>query len=229
LRIREISLDFWGVGEESGDMKIWKFLAVATMLALAGLFFEGRAEAQQGGGDEVAVLLLKVGREKELRRVVIELNPGVAPLTVANFVKLARKRFYNGLAIHRLAPSTLVQMGDPMSRKAGSLLTGTGGPGYTLPPEIVRGKMNLTGAVGMARLSDDINPARLHNGSQFYIALRPIPEYDGKYTVFGRVTEGLEALQDISRLPRDANDQPNDRVVIRALKVVPRAQAGRVK
>src|SRR5438093_3961190 len=104
-----------------------------------------------------AVMEIQLGK-KDVRKVVINLYANDAPQTVENFEKLARKRFYNGIAFHRVFPHTLVQAGDPLSRKKDRAKVGTGGPGYTLPPEFHR--KHVKGAVAMSRLPDTINPAR---------------------------------------------------------------------
>ena len=139
-----------------------------------------------------------------------------------NFKKLARKRFYNGLAIHRAFPGTLVQMGDPLTDGKDRARVGTGGPGYTIPAEIRR--KHSKGAIAAARLPDRINPTRVSNGSQFYVCLTPISSFDGQYTVFGNTIWGLETLEEISNLPVDSNDYPIQRVEIKSLKILPREQ-----
>ena len=174
--------------------------------------------------DDVAVIEIKNGNEKKLQRVVIEFYREDAPATVENFEKLARKGFYKGVAFHRAFPHILVQAGDPLSRGKDRAKIGTGGPGYTLQPEIR--KKHITGAVAMARLPDKINPARVSNGSQFYICLKPMPNLDGQYTVFGHVAEGLDLLDAISATPVDSNDNPVTRVVIKSVKILPREKAG---
>lgn len=186
-----------------------------TLAIFAAGFVAARAE-------DVALLTLRVGKDKNLRQVAFELYEGDAPQTVENFKKLARKRFYNGLAIHRAFPGTLVQMGDPLTDGKDRARVGTGGPGYTIPAEIRR--KHSKGAIATARLPDKINPTRVSNGSQFYVCLTPIPSYDGQYTVFGNVIWGLEALDEISSLPVDSNDYPIQRVEIKSLKIVPREQ-----
>lgn len=170
--------------------------------------------------DDVALLTLRVGKDKTPRQVAIEFYEGDAPQTVENFKKLARKGFYNGQAIHRAFPGVLVQMGDPLTKRNDRTKVGTGGPGYTVPAEIRR--KHTAGAVAAARLPDKINPARVSNGSQFYVSLQPNPSYDGQYTVFGHVLWGLDTLQQISDLPVDTNDYPLERVEIKSVKIVPR-------
>jgi cyclophilin family peptidyl-prolyl cis-trans isomerase len=119
--------------------------------------------------------------------IVADLYPKDAPQHVNNFVFLARDGFYNNLTFHRVVPSFVIQGGDPLG-------TGTGGPGYTVPPEI-KGK-HTQGALAMARTS---GPAATtpSSGSQFYITLEAQPGLDGEYTVFGQVTNGMDVVQKI--------------------------------
>ncbi len=172
--------------------------------------------------DDCALISLKVGKDKTLRQFAIELYTQDAPATVANFEKLARKGFYKGCAVHRSFPNTLLQMGDPLSKKKDRHKVGTGGPGYSLPSEIRR--KHLKGAVAAARLPDKINPSRVSNGSQFFICLDNTPSYNGQYTVFGNVLWGLEMLKSLSELPVDSNDYPVERIEIRSIKIMPREQ-----
>jgi len=162
---------------------------------------------------ESVTIDFRIGREKQLHSILIALDSGAAPGTVANFEKLLRHHFYDGLKVHRVIPHTLVQMGDPLTRYSDRASAGTGGPGYTLPPEIHL--RHTAGAVAMARLPDTINPARRSSGSQFYICLKAMPELDGQYTVFGHVTAGMATLEEISTQEADSNDNPVDAVVIK--------------
>ena len=164
-----------------------------------------------------AVLHLQVENVPEEQLVTIQLFDKDAPVTVANFKRLAQTKFYDGLSIHRIIPETLVQMGDPLSKKKDRSATGTGGPGYTLPAEIHR--KHERGAVAMAALPPTLNPARASNGSQFYVVLRPEPDLDKDYTVFGQVTGGLEFLDSVSRRGRDTNDYPLERVTIKRIEI----------
>ncbi len=166
----------------------------------------------------VAVIHFQVGDVKEDQTVTINLFDQDAPATVSNFKQLAVKKFYKGIAVHRIIPETLVQMGDPLSRGKDRSQVGTGGPGYTLPSESNRHK-HLRGAVAMAALPESLNPAHVSNGSQFYIVLRPQPDLDKDYTVFGQVTTGLEFLDSITRRGRDTNDYPLEKVTIKSIDV----------
>ena len=145
------------------------------------------AEAQQPptqGGKNVkqtAVITMENGGE-----IVIEFFPKDAPKTVENFVTLAKKGFYDGLTFHRVEPGFVVQGGDPKG-------DGTGGPGYKIKAEFNK-QQHDRGAVAMAR-SQDPDSA----GSQFYITLGPAHFLDGKYTVFGKVTSGMNIVDNIKK------------------------------
>jgi peptidyl-prolyl cis-trans isomerase B (cyclophilin B) len=176
--------------------------------------------AQQLGPD-VAVALVQVGKERDLRRVVIGLYDNAAPQHVQNFKDLVTRRYYNGMRFHRAFPGTLLQTGDPYSRRGPSDRTGTGGPGYTIPAEIRL--PHTKGAVAASRIDGPINPARVSNGSQFYICLKAMPDLNGQYTVFGRILEGLEDLDDISRKVTDPNNFPLEKITIKSIVLEPRA------
>lgn len=180
-------------------------------LAFLLLLLPGLALSQARAQD-TAIFDFRIDHEKMPRRVVIALDASAAPVTVANFEKLIRHKFYKDLKVHRIIPGTLVQTGDPNSRWSDRASVGTGGPGYTLPPEIHL--THTAGAVAMSRLPDPINPARRSSGSQFYICLKPMPSLDGQYTVFGHVVAGMDNLQAISTVPADTNNNPTSPVVI---------------
>ena len=176
--------------------------------------------------DPVAVFDVQWGKGKnrEHRIFSIGFYDSDAPQTVANFKKLVQDGFYIHTTIHRVFPNYLVQGGDPLSKGKDRTPIGTGGPGYTLPPEIRR--KHLRGSVAMGRLPDKVNPNRLSNGSQFYICLQPIPAQDGQDTVFGEVVSGLSGLDEISHLPADTNANPVDRVEITRTYIIDRSQLG---
>ncbi len=172
--------------------------------------------------DEVAVLSVKMPDDKQLKRIVIEFYDKDAPATVASFEELARKHFYDGVTFHRVFKDRLVQAGDPLSKRKDKAKIGTGGPGFTLPPEIHLHDKHIAGTVAMSRLPDAVNPNRRSSGSQFYITLAPMPELDGQYTIFGRVVEGMDVLHAISQAPVDTNDNPLDRILITSIRIHPR-------
>ncbi|MCE9611266.1 MAG: peptidylprolyl isomerase [Chthoniobacter sp.] len=172
--------------------------------------------------EDVALVTLRVGSDKARQQFALGFYENDAPRTVENFKKLAGKKFYKGQTIHRAFPHLLVQMGDPLTRKKDRANVGTGGPGYTLPAEIRR--KHTKGAVAAARLPDKINPMRLSSGSQFFVCLAPMPQYDGQYTVFGDIIWGLATLDAISTKSVDSNDNPIDRIVIESVKIMPREE-----
>jgi cyclophilin family peptidyl-prolyl cis-trans isomerase len=191
-----------------------------ALLALFAVFLGTiTAQAQQLGPD-VVVMDIKVGKDKELKRVVIGLYDDAAPQHAANFKELARTKFYRGMQFHRAFPGSLVQTGDPYSKRGPNDRTGTGGPGWTIPAEIRL--PHVKGSVAMSRLDNKINPARVSNGSQFYVTLKPVPALNGEYTVFGRVLEGLEYLEQISRTRTDRNNFPLEKVIIKRIVIEPR-------
>jgi len=190
---------------------------LALLLAAISLTSSARAASL---GPDVAVMEVRIGKEKQTRQVVIGLYDESAPYTVENFKTLIQKKFFNGLRFHRIFPGSLVQTGDPSSRWGHAEKTGTGGPGYTLPSEI-RLK-HEKGAIAMARLPDKINPAKNSNGSQFYVCLTPLPKLDGHYTVFAKVLEGLDVLEAISNEPTNSDDFPLPKIVIKSIVLQPR-------
>ena len=136
--------------------------------------------------------------------IVLELFDEDAPETVANFRRLAEKGFYDGLIFHRVIPDFMIQGGCPEG-------TGTGGPGYTFKDEINDHKI-VKGALAMANAGPNTN------GSQFFIVTTDAaPWLDGKHTVFGRVTQGMDVVDEISQVPRDSADRPREPVRIERL------------
>ncbi len=121
-------------------------------------------------------------------QIVMELDALYAPQHVNNFVFLTKEGFFDGLTFHRYEPGFVIQGGDPLG-------AGSGGPGYRIPPEI--GLLHEKGAVAMARQGDAVNPQRKSSGSQFYITLEATANLDGDYSVFGKVVEGFDVVQQL--------------------------------
>src|SRR6476659_7312350 len=129
-----------------------------------------------------------------------------APKTVENFRKLAGDGFYDGLIFHRVIKDFMIQGGDPEG-------TGSGGPGYTFEDEFNDHKV-VRGALAMANAGPNTN------GSQFFIVTTDAaPWLDGKHTVFGRVTEGMDVVDKISELPRDGRDKPQEPAGIESVTI----------
>src|SRR5215468_12608375 len=146
---------------------------------------------------EVAVFETDYGNFK------IALYPDVAPLHVENFKKLIREKFYDGLGFHRVIPDRIIQGGDPQTRGGGNRAKwGAGDPNQPKVPAEFSTRPFVRGTVGAARATDP-NSAT----SQFFICLRPNPNWDGKYTVFGEVTQGLNNVQIISNVPLEPGSE----------------------
>jgi len=118
----------------------------------------------------------------------VELFGADAPMTVENFINLSRSGFYDGTTFHRVIPGFMAQGGDPTG-------TGTGGPGYKFRDEFSSRRHDSAGVLSMA------NAGPGTNGSQFFITFTPTPHLDGKHTVFGKVTQGIDVVESIP--PRD--------------------------
>ncbi|MBO4557840.1 MAG: peptidylprolyl isomerase [Bacteroidales bacterium] len=128
-----------------------------------------------------------------------------------NFVKLARKGYYNGLLFHRVIRRFMIQAGDPLTRDTTKVdLYGSGGPNYTIPAEIVPGLTHKKGALAAARKGDSVNPERASSGSQFYIVQDPdgCKHLDGEYTIFGEVIEGINVVDNIAKVETNAKGLP---------------------
>ena len=139
------------------------------------------------------------------------------PLHRDNFVKLARSGFYDGLLFHRIIKGFMIQGGDPFTKDSTKIAQfGTGGPGYTIPAEIVAGKTHKKGALAAARRGDQVNPAKESSGSQFYIVQdeEGCKHLDGEYTIFGEVVDGLTVIDKIASERTDMRDRPIRKVEI---------------
>jgi cyclophilin family peptidyl-prolyl cis-trans isomerase len=139
-------------------------------------------------------------------QIELELFDEDAPKTVDNFVKLSKDGFYDGLIFHRVIRDFMIQGGCPQG-------TGTGGPGYQFEDEFNDNKV-VRGALAMANAGPNTN------GSQFFIVTTEAASWlDGKHTVFGRVTEGMEAVDSIERTETGAQDRPVEDAVIERVEV----------
>ncbi|MDR2515744.1 MAG: peptidylprolyl isomerase [Christensenellaceae bacterium] len=144
----------------------------------------------------------------------MELDPAAAPITVENFIKLAKDGFYDGLTFHRIDPGSVIQGGDPDG-------IGTGGPGYEIKGEFsLNGWKNpikhARGVISMARTNAGYDTA----GSQFFIVLEDAFALDGGYAAFGRVSEGMDLVDQIAALPTDSQSHPLEPVVIQSVRIL---------
>jgi cyclophilin family peptidyl-prolyl cis-trans isomerase len=174
----------------------------AALLLLAVPLLLG-ADLQETPADVVHIRI-----ETTKGTIEADLYAKEAPKTVQNFVTLAKKGFYDGLAFHRVIPDFMIQTGDPKG-------DGTGGPGYTFEDEFSpRLCHDGPGVFSMA------NRGPGTNGSQFFITDKATPWLDGKHSVFGRVTSGADVVAAIARVPRDARDRPREPVVMKKVTVL---------
>lgn len=163
--------------------------------------------AQAYGADVVAKMQTSKGD------IEIKLFADKAPHTVANFVELARKGFYDNLTFHRIVPGFVIQGGDPKGN-------GTGGPGYCFADEFAKElRHTKAGTLSMA------NSGPNTNGSQFFITLAATPRLDDKHAVFGEVTKGLEIVEEIGKI-KNLNGKLSETVTIKKVEVDPAYQPG---
>ena len=152
--------------------------------------------------------IVKVKIETTLGSIYAELYAEDAPKTVNNFTKLAKDGFYDGIIFHRVIPDFMIQTGDPTG-------TGRGGPGYTFEDEFSpKLRHAKPGVFSMA------NSGPNTNGSQFFITQIPTPWLDGKHSVFGEVTEGMDVVNKIAAVSKDGSDKPVEEVKMTKVSVL---------
>ncbi|MBN2066311.1 MAG: peptidylprolyl isomerase [Candidatus Thermoplasmatota archaeon] len=138
----------------------------------------------------------------------VELFNDKAPLTTGNFMKLVDDGFYNGLIFHRVIPGFMIQGGCPHG-------TGGGGPGYTIKDEFHPSlKHDSKGMLSMANAGPNTG------GSQFFITVAPTPWLDKHHAIFGKVIEGYDVVEAISKVPTGRNDKPQQDVVINSITII---------
>jgi len=196
------------------------FLAVALLIAIGCRKEEAKVEVEKeatepigevapesGNGKEVAVIQTTLGT------IVLEFFENDAPNHVANFKKLAREEYYDGIYFHRVIPGFMIQAGCPLTRDDNRSNDGTGGPGYTIDAEF-NDRPHKRGTLSMARKPDP-NSA----GSQFFICHKARPDLDGQYTVFGRVIDGMDVVDKIANANRDKRDNPLEKIVMERVSI----------
>lgn len=182
------------------------FVLIAVIVSLTGCGAQGENatnESEKTSNYASSVTekpIVTITMEND-EKIVLQLDPAVAPNTVANFVSLVEKGFYDGVIFHRVIPDFMIQGGDPEGN-------GTGGAGYTIKGEFSENgfENNLKhdrGVISMAR-SNDPNSA----SSQFFIMVNEASHLDGQYAAFGQVIEGMEVVDDIVSVERDGADKP---------------------
>ncbi len=198
-------------------MRITSGLVVLAVVAV--LLGSSACGSKPETDDEVAVLETSYGR------IVIELLRRAAPKHVRNFKDLARTGFYDDTRFHRIVRDktrvTAIQGGDPNTINGDPVIWGQGQRGQRTVAAEISTLRHERGIVSAARRSDDINSAT----SQFFICVAPQPGFDGQYSIFGRVIEGMNVVDSIARAPTDAKtERPRDPVVVNRAYVVKRAE-----
>jgi peptidyl-prolyl cis-trans isomerase B (cyclophilin B) len=151
--------------------------------------------------------------ETKLGNIELRFFPDVAPNHVQNFIDLVKKGFYDGTTFHRVIPGFMIQGGDPNTKNPDRSKHGFGGPGYTVKAEFNK-NLHRRGTLSMAR-SQDPDSA----GSQFFICVADAPSLNGKYTVFGEVTAGMDVADKIVSQARDRMDNPAERIELK-IKII---------
>ena len=146
------------------------------------------------------------------KKIKIELYPDIAPISCANFEKLVKQGFYDGLTFHRVIPGFMIQGGCPLG-------TGTGGPGWNIKGEFAANgvKNDLKHTRGVLSMARSMMPDSA--GSQFFIMHEDAPHLDGQYAAFGKVVEGIEVVDEIAECATDYNDKPTTPQVMKKVTI----------
>jgi peptidyl-prolyl cis-trans isomerase B (cyclophilin B) len=198
-------------------MRITSGLIIFAFIAL--LLGSSSCGSKPATDDEIGVLETSYGR------IVIEFLPRLAPKHVENFKNLAREGFYDGTRFHKILKDknrpTAIQGGDPNTINGDPSIWGQGQKAQRTVKAEISTLMHERGIVSAARKSDDINSAT----SQFFICVAPQPGFDGQYSIFGHVIEGMNVVDSIARAPTEAkSERPIDPVVVNRAYVVKRAE-----
>ncbi len=202
---------------------LWVILLLALIAGALAWYLPGRTEPSSMAVPEGQTALLGVVNPANPQAIIktnrgeitIELLAEQSPLTVENFIKLAKQDFYNNTLFHRVIKDFMIQGGDPLSRESDWSVHGRGGPGYTFEDE-ANGLKLVRGVVAMANAGPNTN------GSQFFIlTAAEAPWLDGKHTVFGRVIGGQEVVDAIGAVPTDPEqgDHPLTDIVVESIGI----------
>ncbi|HYG10880.1 MAG TPA: peptidylprolyl isomerase [Pyrinomonadaceae bacterium] len=214
------------------NFRRWAVAVLCLAFALSALACGQVSNSNSGAGDDAAAANVKTGVkpeadaeaaviETDFGRIVIELYPNIAPQMVARFKKLAGEGFYNGTAIHRIDPELgIIQGGDPNSKDSNPANDGMGSSSEPNLPAEFSDIEYVRGTVGAARSQSEDSA-----NCQFYITLKRQPAFDRRYTVFGRVIEGINNADIISTAPlaEGAQDRPADKIIVKSITLAPRA------
>jgi cyclophilin family peptidyl-prolyl cis-trans isomerase len=180
-----------------------KFFALVCLF-LTGLTLYAVDQVEKAKKSEDIVIIVT-----DFGEIQFGLFKDEAPVNVENIIKLVKKGFYNGTTFHRVVPKFVIQGGDPNSKDNDPTNDGYGGPGYYVKDEISKNLKHLPGTVALAKAADN------QNGSQFYICLDTLDFLDGKYTIIGQVTIGMDVVQKIAKVKTGKNDRPIVNVIMK--------------
>lgn len=213
--------------------KIIISLSIVVLFALALWFFLSEKKEEVPNGDLYGVAstgqesvktddIIKLDEDKKMNvtlhtnkgNIILELYEAQTPNTVANFTKLAKEGFYNGVKFHRVIKGFMIQGGDPLTKDDSKMdFWGTGGPGYKFADELGPNNKNDVGTISMA------NSGPNTNGSQFFINVAANNFLDDKHTVFGKVVGGMDVVTAIENVPTNASDRPTEPVIINSISL----------
>lgn len=182
---------------------LFMVMALITLLAACSSDKkESKEELETNYASEVKENPIVTITMEDNQKIQMELYPKKAPNTVANFISLIKKGTYDGTIFHRVIPDFMIQGGDPDGN-------GTGGPGYEIKGEFSKNGFDndlkhTRGVVSMARSQNNDSA-----GSQFFIMVADTPSLDGDYAAFGKVTSGMDVVDQIVKVERDGSDKPN--------------------
>ncbi len=188
-------------------------IVVAVIIFCAWFFMTGnnsREEVVDGVEEKIMNATLRTSKGD----ITIEFFDKQAPNTVANFIKLSKEGFYDGVKFHRVIKGFMIQGGDPLTKDNSKMaLWGTGGPGYNFADEIGASNKNNPGTISMANAGPDTN------GSQFFINVAANNFLDSKHTVFGKVMSGMDVVTKIENTPTGVADRPITAVIIESISL----------
>ena len=189
-------------------MKFYLFIVLGLVL-ISGCTQSGGDNMKNQSVNRFANFETSVGNFK------VELFDDKAPLTARNFVQLVQQGFYDGTKFHRVIKNFMIQGGDPLSKNdSQSNMWGTGGPGYTIPDEFGEGlKHDSVGMLSMANAGPNTG------GSQFFITVAPTPWLDGKHAIFGKVVQGYDIVEKISKVKTVPGDKPMQPITINKIRI----------
>ena len=222
-------------------------LSLSLMVLLAGCGSKNSTNSSNGNlsanvkkgikpepDSEVAVIEME---NPAYGKIVIELYPNIAPQMVARFKQLIKEGFYNGTTFHRIDPQLgIIQGGDPLSKDDNPANDGSGDSTYPNVPGEFSDIPYERGIVGAARRGENLDPrlgpvmtdeqARASANCQYYITLKRVPPFDGNYTVFGRVIEGMNNADIIAGAPTEPSNpsRPAEKIVVKSITLQPRKQ-----